>query len=146
MPANEQLYGNPGLGGVQATGGSTAIRTAWQPLRQAGAIARTMIVGAAAKRWNVDAASCRAQNGTVVHEPTGKTLGYGELVEDAARMPMPESVTLKGPDGYKLIGTPAKRLDTAVQGRRNGCVSASMPGRPASRSRRLPSRPFSAVA
>jgi CO/xanthine dehydrogenase Mo-binding subunit len=63
-PPNEKLYGNPLLGGVQATGNSNAIRAAWQPLRQAGAIARTMLVSAAAKRWNVDPASCRAQSGS----------------------------------------------------------------------------------
>ena len=63
-PPNEKLYANPLLG-VQATGNSNAIRGAWQPLRQAGAVARTMLVGAAAKRWNVDPASCRAQNGEV---------------------------------------------------------------------------------
>src|SRR2546427_5124868 len=66
-PPNEKLYGNPLIGGVQATGNSNAIRGAWQPLRQAGATARTMIVSAAAKRWNVDAASCRAEKGEVVH-------------------------------------------------------------------------------
>src|SRR6202043_352717 len=66
-PPNEQLYGNPVLGGVQATGGSTTIRASWKPLRQAGAIARTMLVSAAAKRWNVDPASCRAQGGEVLH-------------------------------------------------------------------------------
>src|SRR5215472_6290065 len=57
---NAKLYGNPLLGGLQATGNSNAIRAAWQPLRQAGAVARTMLVSAAAKRWNVDPASCRA--------------------------------------------------------------------------------------
>jgi isoquinoline 1-oxidoreductase beta subunit len=56
-PPDEKLYGNPLLGGAQATGGSNAIRAAWQPLRQAGAIARTMLVAAAAQRWNVDPAS-----------------------------------------------------------------------------------------
>jgi isoquinoline 1-oxidoreductase beta subunit len=56
-PPNEKLYGNPLIGGVQATGNSNAIRAAWQPLRQAGAIARTMLVSAAAKRWNVDPTS-----------------------------------------------------------------------------------------
>src|SRR5215472_7293396 len=59
-PPNAKLYGNPLLGGVQATGGSTAIRAAWQPLRQAGAIAKAMLVEAAAKRWNEAPASCRA--------------------------------------------------------------------------------------
>src|SRR5262249_53829914 len=65
-PPNEKLYGNPLLGGIQATGNSNAIRASWQPLRQAGATARTMLISAAAKRWNVDPASCRAQSGEVL--------------------------------------------------------------------------------
>ena len=85
-PPNEKLYGNPLLGGIQATGNSNAIRASWQPLRQAGATARTMLVSAAAKRWNVDAASCRAQSGEVRHVPTGRRLKYGELAADAARL------------------------------------------------------------
>jgi isoquinoline 1-oxidoreductase subunit beta len=113
-PPNEKLYANPLLG-VQATGGSNAIRGAWQPLRQAGATARVMLVSAAAKRWNVDRASCRAQSGEVRHVPSGKRLEYGELAADAARMPLPESVTLKRPEDFKLIGTPAKRLDTPAK-------------------------------
>src|SRR6202040_3121739 len=107
-PPNEQLYGNPVLGGVQATGGSTTIRAAWKPLRQAGAIARTMLVSAAAKRWNVDPASCRAQGGEVLHAATGRSIKYGELAADAARMPVPESVMLKRPEDFRLVGTPAK--------------------------------------
>jgi isoquinoline 1-oxidoreductase beta subunit len=113
-PPNEKLYANPLLG-VQATGNSNAIRGAWQPLRQAGATARVMLVSAAAKRWNVDLASCRAQSGEVRHVPSGKRLKYGELAADAARMPVPESVTLKRPEDFKLIGTPAKRLDTPAK-------------------------------
>jgi isoquinoline 1-oxidoreductase subunit beta len=93
-PPNEKLYGNPLLGGVQATGNSNAIRAAWQPLRQAAAIARTMLVSAAAKRWDVDPASCRAQSGEVLHAPTGRRIKYGELAADAAHMPVPESVVL----------------------------------------------------
>src|SRR5258707_2054936 len=110
-PPNEKLYGNPLLGGIQATGNSNAIRAAWQPLRQAGAAARTMLVAAAAKTWNVDSASCRAQSGEVLHEPTGRRVTYGELADAAARMPVPESVALKRPQDFKLIGTLAKRLD-----------------------------------
>ena len=91
-PPNEKLYGNPVLGGIQATGNSNAIRASWQPLRQAGAIARTMLVSAAAKRWNVDHASCRAQGGEVLHAPTARRFTYSELAADAARMPVPESV------------------------------------------------------
>src|SRR5215813_10571773 len=63
-PADEKLYANPLLG-VQATGNSNAIRGAWQPLREARAVARTMLVAAAAKRWNVDPSTCVAQSGEV---------------------------------------------------------------------------------
>jgi isoquinoline 1-oxidoreductase beta subunit len=114
-PPNEKLYGNPLLGGIQATGNSNAIRASWQPLRQAGAIARTMLVSAAAKRWNVDHASCRAQGGEVLHAPTARRFTYSELAADAARMPVPESVALKRPEDFKLIGTAAKRLDTPAK-------------------------------
>src|SRR5262245_29047248 len=114
-PPNEKLYGNPLLGGIQATGNSNAVRASWQPLRQAGAIARTMLVAAAAKRWNVDAATCRAQSGEVLHPPTGRRATYGELTADAARMPVPKNVALKRPQDFKLIGTPAKRLDTPAK-------------------------------
>jgi isoquinoline 1-oxidoreductase subunit beta len=114
-PPNAKLYGNPLLAGVQATGGSTAIRAAWKPMREAGAVARTMFVSAAAKRWNVDPASCRAQSGEVLHAPTGRRLKYGELAADAARLPVPENVALKHPEDFKLIGRPAKRLDTPAK-------------------------------
>jgi isoquinoline 1-oxidoreductase beta subunit len=108
--------GHVGIGaGVQATGNSDAIRGAWQPLREAGAVARTMLVAAAAKRWNVDPASCRAQSGEVLHPPTGRRGTYGELAADAARVPIPENVALKRPQDFKLIGTPAKRLDTPAK-------------------------------
>jgi len=113
-PPNEKLYANPLLG-VQATGNSNAIRGAWQPLRQAGATARTMLVSAGAKRWNVDPASCRAQRGEVLHPPTGRKFKYGDLAADAAGMPIPENVALKPRKDFKLIGTPAKRLDTPAK-------------------------------
>ena len=114
-PPNEKLYGNPLLGGLQATGNSNAVRAAWEPLRQAGAIARTMLVSVAAKRWNVDPASCNAQGGEVLHQATARSIKYGELAAEAARMPVPESVALKRPEDFKLIGTPAKRLDTPAK-------------------------------
>ncbi len=114
-PPNPKLYGNPLLGGIQATGGSTAISAAWQPMREAGATARTMLVSAAAKRWNVDPASCSAQSGEVLHPPTGRSIRYGELAGDAARMQIPEKVALKPPEQFKLIGTSAKRLDTPAK-------------------------------
>jgi isoquinoline 1-oxidoreductase beta subunit len=113
-PPNEKLYANPLLG-VQATGNSNAIRGAWQPLRQAGATARTMLVAVAAKKWNVDPTSCRAQSGEVLHSPSGRRIKYGALAVDAARMSVPENVVLKQPRDFKLIGTPAKRLDTPAK-------------------------------
>jgi isoquinoline 1-oxidoreductase subunit beta len=113
-PPNNKLYMNPLLG-EQATGNSNAVRGAWKPLREAGATARTMLVAAAAKRWNVDPASCRAQSGEVLHPPTGRRATYGELAADAARMPVPQNVALKQPKDFKLIGTPAKRLDTPAK-------------------------------
>jgi isoquinoline 1-oxidoreductase subunit beta len=129
-PPYEKLYGNPLLAGVQATGGSTAIRAAWTPLREAGAIARTMLVSAAARRWNVDPASCRAESGEVLHVPPGKRLKYGELAADAARAPVPGSVALKRPEDFTLIGTPAKRLDTPakVSGKAVFGIDAQPPG------------------
>ena len=126
-PPDEKLYANPLLG-LQATGNSNAMRGAWTPMRQAGAIARTMLVSAAAKRWNVDPASCRAQSGEVVHTPTGRKAGYGELAAEAARMPLPESVQLKRPEDFKLIGTPARRLDKA--GKVNGTAMYGIDARP----------------
>jgi isoquinoline 1-oxidoreductase beta subunit len=113
-PPDEKRYANPLLG-VQATGNSNAIRGAWQPLRQAGAVARTMLVSAAAKRWNVDPASCRVQSGEVFHAASGRRIKYGDLAADAARLPAPENVALKRPEDFKLIGKPAKRLDTSAK-------------------------------
>jgi len=114
-PPDEKLYGNPLVAGVQATGGSTAIMASWQPLRQAGAIARTLLIAAAAKRWNVAPEACRAQAGEVLHPATGRSLKYGALAADAAKLPVPKEVALKDPKDFKIIGTPAKRLDAPAK-------------------------------
>ena len=113
-PPNEKLYANPLLG-VQATGNSNAMRGAWKPLREAGATARIMLTATAAKRWGVDPNSCRAQDGEVVHVSSGRRLKYGELTAEAANMPVPGNVTLKSAEDFKLIGTPAKRLDAPAK-------------------------------
>jgi isoquinoline 1-oxidoreductase beta subunit len=114
-PPNEKLYGNPLLGGLQATGNSNAVRASWQPLRQAGAAARMMLIAAAARRWNVDPATCRAEHSEVLHLPSGRRAKYGELAAEAARIPVPEKVAFKQPQDFKLIGTPAKRLDAPAK-------------------------------
>ena len=110
-PADD-AYINP-LIGLQMTGSSTAIRAMYIPLRHAGATARVMLVTAAAKRWKVDPTTCRATNGMVMHAPTGRKLGYGALVDAAAKLPVPEKVALKEPGEFKLVGTPQRRLDCA---------------------------------
>src|SRR5258705_8072748 len=74
-----------------------------------------MLVAAAAKRWNVDPATCRAQSREVLHPPTGRRIKYGELATDAARLPVPEAVALKRPEDFKRIGTRAKRLDAPAK-------------------------------
>jgi CO/xanthine dehydrogenase Mo-binding subunit len=108
---DDRLYANP-LFGFQATGGSTSTRAFHEPMRQAGAAARTMLVAAAAQSWDVDPASCRAEQGAVIHLGTGRKVTYGQVAERAAKLPLPGKVPLKDPKDFKLIGTPAKRLDT----------------------------------
>jgi isoquinoline 1-oxidoreductase subunit beta len=128
-PADDKVYVNP-LIGIQMTGASTAIRSMYVPLRRAGASARVMLVQAAAQRWKVDPSACRAENGAVVHAPTGRKLGYGALVEDAAKLPVPEKVALKEPAQFKLVGKPHRRLDTSgkVNGRAKFGIDTRLPG------------------
>ncbi|KVK89799.1 xanthine dehydrogenase family protein molybdopterin-binding subunit [Burkholderia sp. MSMB1498] len=110
-PPNAKLFLDPLLGG-QLTGGSTSIRYAWEPMRRAGAAARTLLVAAAARQWKVDPASCRAQGGEVLHPASGRRASYGQLADAAAKLPVPKDVALKQPEDFKLIGKPVKRLDS----------------------------------
>lgn len=110
-PADEKKYADPLLGG-QVTGGSTSIRGAWEPMRKAGAVARTMLVSAASQTWSVDAKDCRVENGYVLHTTSDQRIGYGELVEKAATLPVPQEVTLKEAKDFTLIGKPIKRVDS----------------------------------
>ncbi len=98
-----------------STGGSTAIHTSWDLLRKAGATAREMLVSAAADTWRVDRSTCRAESGTVLHPATGRRLAYGKLAARAARLPVPESVPLKDPKDFRLIGSRVPRLDTPAK-------------------------------
>jgi isoquinoline 1-oxidoreductase beta subunit len=110
-PPNEKLFTDPLVGG-QLTGGSTSIRYAWEPMRKAGATARVLLISAAAQQFQVNPASCHAKRGEVVHAASGRRIGYGQLVDRAAKLPAPTIVTLKDPKDFKLIGTTAKRLDS----------------------------------
>jgi isoquinoline 1-oxidoreductase beta subunit len=110
-PPNAALYTQPLLQ-FQGTGGSTSIRGAWEPLRKAGAIARLLLIQAAAQRWNVSPAECRAERAMVLHPPSGRALAYGVLAEAASRLPTPQSIPLKPPAEFQLLGKPVRRVDT----------------------------------
>ncbi|GLZ23250.1 aldehyde dehydrogenase [Burkholderia plantarii] len=129
-PADAKHYGDPLLGGGQLTGGSTSIRYAWEPMRRAGATARTLLVAAAAQQWKVDPASCSAANGEVLHAPSGRRAGYGSLVDAAAKLPVPANVALKKPEAFTLIGKPVKRLDSPekVDGTAQFGLDVRLPG------------------
>jgi isoquinoline 1-oxidoreductase beta subunit len=106
----DPMYNNR-LFGMQGTGGSSSVRAAWMPLRQAGAAAREVLISAAAQTWNVDRSECRAENGAVVHSG-GRRLTYGHLVATAATLPVPADPPLKQPQDWKILGTRVTRLDT----------------------------------
>ncbi len=95
----------------QLTGGSGAVPHSWKRLRNAGAAARLMLVTAAASRWRVSPAECTASEGMVLHEASGKKASYGELVMDAAKLPVPTDVKLKDHKSFKLIGKPIRNVE-----------------------------------
>ena len=97
---------------MQMTGGSSSVWSAFEQFRQAGAAARAMLIAAAAQQWNMDAANCRTDSGAVL-DPSNRKLTYGQLAAAAAKLTPPAKVALKDPKTFKLIGKPAKRLDTS---------------------------------
>jgi len=103
-------YNHP-VFGMQVTGGSSSVWSGFEQYRNAGAAARTMLIAAAAQRWNTDPATLRTESGAVL-DSTNRKLSYGQLAEAAAKMSPPANVTLKDSKAFKLIGTPVKRLDT----------------------------------
>jgi isoquinoline 1-oxidoreductase beta subunit len=109
-PASKDYY-NP-LMNRQATGGSTAIRGFWDVAREAGAVAREILIEAAAQEWNVLANICRTEKGAVFHDASQRSLRYGDIASVAASLPVPTSVFLKEPDEYVIIGKAMPRLDT----------------------------------
>ncbi len=113
-PANAALYNNLLLGPIQGTGGSTAMANSFEQLRKAGAAARAMLVGAAAKRWNVPPESITVKQGVLTH-PSGKRATFGELAADAAAQPVPTAVTLKDPKDFVYIGKRVQRTDSRAK-------------------------------
>ncbi|CAN5655439.1 xanthine dehydrogenase family protein molybdopterin-binding subunit [soil metagenome] len=125
----DAAYNHPDFG-IQMTGGSTSTASEWDRFRQAGATARIMLIGAAAKNWEVDPARLRAENGYVINPATGARAPFGSLADVAATMTPPKDVPLKEPKDFKLIGKPTRRLDTPdkVNGAAQFGLDVAIPG------------------
>jgi isoquinoline 1-oxidoreductase beta subunit len=98
--------------GLMMTGGSTTTNSEYDRFRKMGAMARIMLIAAAAQSWNVDSQTCRAEKGFVVHTPTGRRASYGGLAEAASKIAPPKDIPLKDPKDFTLVGKPMHRLDT----------------------------------
>src|SRR5260221_10190076 len=127
-PAAKEYF-NPAFG-MQGTGGSSSVRSSWDPMRKAGAAARDMLLQAAAQKWGVEKSTCRAENSVIFHDSTKRKLTYGSVAEAAAKLPVPQDVPLKDPKQYRVIGKPIKRLDTPdkVNGRAEFGLDVRRPG------------------
>ena len=110
-PADAKRYNNLLWGPFQGTGGSTAIANSFEQLRNAGATARAMLVGAAAAQWNVQASSLSVSRGRVSHAASKRSATFGELADRAADLPVPTEVRLKQPKDFVFIGKHVTRKD-----------------------------------
>ena len=127
----EQAPYDPRMGS-QSIGGSVSTGQNYLPMRRAGAVAREMLIGAASASWSVPAAECRAEAGRVIHIPTGRAEAYGKLAAKAATMEVPaaETVKLKDPKDFKIIGRPMTQVDTReiVTGKPLYGIDQNLPG------------------
>lgn len=128
-PPSDELYGMRLLKG-QITGGSTSTRSTFSELRQAGAIARALLVAAAAAKWKVAPESCTVARGVIQHRSSGRSLKYAQVAAAAGKLPDPGEVKLKDPSTFRLIGKPMARLDSAdkVNGATRFGIDVSVPG------------------
>ncbi|MDI6046091.1 molybdopterin cofactor-binding domain-containing protein [Flavobacterium yafengii] len=108
-PGDNVKYGN------QITGGSSSIRGSYKNLLNLSATAHVMLIKAASNKWNVSELECYAEDGHVIHKPSGKKLHYGELVLEASKLDIPKNVILKKKSEYKLIRKPLQRQDTPLK-------------------------------
>ena len=109
-PANANLR-RDNVYGSMSTGGSRSVRGSQEYLRTAGAVARELLVTAAARRWGVHAGECVAANSVITHGATGRSVGFGAVAAEAAGLEPPQAVFLKEPDEWQLLGTHVPRLD-----------------------------------
>lgn len=126
-PADPKQYANPLLGD-QITGGSLAIRGIYEQMRKAGATARIMLVGAAARNWGVSPDACKAEAGHVVETTGSRRAAYGSLIAAAASQAVPQEVPLKPASSYRVIGKPVRRLDSPEKV--NGTAKFGIDARP----------------
>ncbi len=111
-PSPGQNLARKRVWGDYSTGGSRGVRDSHEYVRRGGAAARTMLVAAAAKGWGVPAAECRVERGVITHGPSGRSITYGAVAAEAARIEPPKDVVLKDPKDWTIAGKPLKRLDT----------------------------------
>lgn len=126
-PAGE-AYKDP-LFGMQMTGGSGSVSHSFMQHREIGARARAMLIGAAARKWQVKPEQCKTEKG-IVSGPSGQKASYGELADDAMKQPIPEKVTLKDPKDFTIIGKPTPRVDARAKssGKQKFGIDHSVPG------------------
>lgn len=125
-PADAKRYGR------QFFGGSSGIPSNWEEMRQVGAVARELLITAAAQQWNVPASECEARSAQVHHRPSGRSLRYAQLADRAATLPVPElrTIRLKAPDQYRIIGKPVANVDgpAIVTGKPLFGIDVKLPG------------------
>ena len=129
MAPVEAEYADPVIN-QHGTFGSMSMRNLYEPLRKLGAAGREILVEAAAKKWNVPVSQCEAIQGKVHHQASSRTLTYGELVEEASALPVPENPRLKDKSEFKLMGTPVARRDipAKVRGEAKYGIDTFVPG------------------
>jgi isoquinoline 1-oxidoreductase beta subunit len=129
-PADAKRYANLAFGTLQGTGGSSAMANSWMQLREAGGRARAMLLAAAAKQWKVPVAELSADQGVVYHKASNRKASFGTLVAVAATLPVPETVQLKDPKDFKLIGRSAPRVDATAKsdGTAQFTLDVALPG------------------
>jgi isoquinoline 1-oxidoreductase beta subunit len=128
-PADVKRYANLAFG-MQGTGGSSAMNNSWAQLREAGGKARLMLMTAAANDWKVPIGELTVDKSVVYHAPSKRQATFGSLTAKAAKLPVPEKVTLKDPKDFKLIGHAAPRVDvpSKVDGSAQFTIDVAMPG------------------
>ncbi|MCE2823628.1 MAG: molybdopterin-dependent oxidoreductase [Saprospiraceae bacterium] len=110
-----QTGGEKKFGDGQAAGGSYSVRSSYEMMRKVGASAREMLISAASRQWNVPVSECYAEFARVFHKPSGRSLGYGELVETASALEAPENPQLKDPKTFRMLGKSSRRPDVPLK-------------------------------